>query len=143
MKADYYNGELCVWEPFVEPWQCKVGFHASVEEMTSPPPPTPRKKRVGSISSLSSSPPNAPPLLSQRPTVNKSASGAFEVVVLSRTPLNVNFSKPLVDSFTTFLNLLQVCLFFSFFHLIVYLILLRDLLIHSIPFGHLCWYLLY
>lgn len=115
MKADYYNIELCVWEPFIEPWQCKVGLHSSVEETAATPPPTHPRGRIESISSLSSSPPTAPPQLSQKPTVSKSASGAYEVIIMSRTPLNVNFSKPLVDTFGTFLNLLQVIFFLFFF----------------------------
>eukprot|EP00026_Physarum_polycephalum_P000021 Phypoly_transcript_00021.p1 GENE.Phypoly_transcript_00021~~Phypoly_transcript_00021.p1 ORF type:complete len:3252 (+),score=335.79 Phypoly_transcript_00021:281-10036(+) len=120
VAADYYNGELCAWEPFIEPWQCRVGIHTPSPNTHHPPtatslPPmhSSHAPLFATTPSLASPPPhlNTPPpspkISAALPSPKVSTHGALEIVMLSNTPLNINFSKPLVDTCTVLLSLFQ------------------------------------
>lgn len=126
VAADYYNVELCAWEPFVEPWRCRIGIHipSFSPSTTSPTPrahrpslssafsPIPSTRRNSDASLQHASPPSTPqiprlpdPFVDQ---TDLNTQNAVEIFVLSRVPLNINFTKPLVDACSTFVSLLKV-----------------------------------
>ena len=117
LAADYYNGELCVWEPFVEPWQCRVGVHTPAMDYSASPsssPPSSHTPNANQLMSLTPPSPSSIPSFSVDPQKKISAPDALEIIIHSRDPLNVNFSRPLVDTCTVLFSLFQVSLIFNY-----------------------------
>jgi vacuolar protein sorting-associated protein 13D len=74
LSGDYYNRELCGWEPLLEPWKCHVSWKQN------------ERGQLGKLSPSSEFPTKAPEL---------------EISVTSRQVMNINITSTLLNLYST------------------------------------------